>query len=507
MGYAALGQITLKIVLDPDQVTYRVYMTSAVSYTGIRSRISSSQVTVSVPHGLGADRFLVSTISSPVPGMRWILSGRADAPRENPDRDYLFFAFFNTSTPVVQFDIVPGREYLLFTFKRVGNCIGSAQMFDNATDEFRTPNSMGINAGNSLSILGALGNVYKTNAEAPPTLRLTTSASAVCAGEMLRLKAIPSAPPVSTSAGYTYQWFADDQAIGPVTSSPDFTYLASGRAAAYQVRLRVKMFIKGSTTCTGQFVAASQPVLVKPKPTASLRFTGDPCTVLPITLTADPVPGASYQWLLETEELPDATAASLTVTSSGNYAVRVVLNECAATSRMQEILGQRTDERVTLRMPAVAQVVGGIPVWLQPVVSNAASFSWSPGDGLSSTTVVNPKATPAETTTYTLTARNSSGCPATDTVTVRIIPPLYIPNAFTPNHDDQNDTWVIRNVQYHPQCTVSIFNRWGTVVFQSAGYAQPWDGQVAGNDAEPGLYLYSIKTPFARYEGRVMLLR
>jgi gliding motility-associated-like protein/uncharacterized repeat protein (TIGR01451 family) len=502
-----MGQITLKIVLDPDQVTYRVYMSSAVSYTGVKSRISSSQVTVSVPHGVGADRFLVTNISSPVPGMRWILSGRVDAPRENPDRDYLFFSFLNTSTPVVQFDIVPGQDYFLFEFKRSGNCIGSAQMFDNATDEFRTPNSMGVNAGNSLSILGALGNVYKTNAEAPPTLTVTASASAVCPGEKITLKAAPSTPPISASAAYTYQWFADDQALGPVSTSPDFTYLAPGRSLAYQARLRVKMFIKGSTTCAGQFVAASQAILVKPKPTASLRFTGDPCTVLPTTLTADAVPGATYQWLLETQEVPGATGASLTVTSSGNYAVRLVLNECAATSRTQEILGQRTDERVTIRIPSVGQVVGGTPVWLQPVVSNAASFSWSPTNGLSSATVVNPKATPAETTTYTLTARNSSGCPATDTVTVRVIPPLYIPDAFSPNHDYQNDTWVIRNVQFHPQSTVSIFNRWGSLVFQSVGYAQPWDGQVAGTEAESGLYLYTIKTPFAYYEGRLMLLR
>ncbi len=507
VGYSALGQITLKIVLDPDQVTYRVSMTSAVSYTGIKSRISSSQVTVSVPHGLGTDRFLVTTISSPIPGMRWILSGRADAPRENPDRDYLFFSFFNNSTPVVQFDIVAGQEYLLFEFVRKGNCIGSAQLLDNATDEFRTPNSLGINAGNSLSILGALGNVYKTNAEAPPTLGLTASASAVCAGEKITLKATPSEPPASASAPYTYQWFADEQALGPVSPSPDFIYLGSGRSTAYQARLRVKMFIKGSTTCAGQFVAASQAVLVKPKPAATLRFAGDPCTVLPVSLTADPVPGAAYQWLLETQEVPGATAASLTVTSSGNYAVRLTLNECAATSRTQEILGQQPDERITLRIPSVGQVVGGTPVWLQPVVSNVASFSWSPGEGLSSATVVNPKATPAETTTYTLTARNSSGCPATDTVTVRIIPPLYIPDAFSPNHDGQNDTWVIQNVQHHPQSTVSIFSRWGTLVFHSVGYAQPWDGQVAGTDAEPGVYLYTIKTPFAHYEGRVMLLR
>lgn len=507
VGHAALGQITLKIVLDADQLTYRIYMVSAASYSGVRARISTAQITVSVPHGSGNDRFIPASITSPIAGMRWVLTGRADAPRENPDRDYLFFNFTNNNTPVVQFDIVPGQEYLLFEFKRVGNCIGSAQLVDNATDEFRTPNSLGINTGNSLSILDALGNVYKTNAEAPPTLRLTTSTTAVCAGEKITLTAVPSNPPTSASAAYTYQWFADEQPLGPVTPSPDFVYLASGRVSAYMVRVRVKLFIKGPTTCTGQFVAATQSVLIKPKPTAALRFAGESCTVLPVLLTVDPVPGATYQWLLETGEMSGQTIPSLTVTGSGNYAVRLVLNGCMATSRTQEILGQRPDERVTLRIPSVGQVLGGTPVLLQSVVSNATSFSWSPGNGLSSTTVAQPTATPTETTTYTLTVRSNSGCPATDTVTVRVIPPLYIPDAFSPNHDGQNETWVIQNVQYHPGCTVTIFNRWGTIVYQSVGYEQAWDGRINGIDAEPGLYLYSIKTPFVEYEGQLMMLR
>lgn len=507
MAHSSLGQITLRMVLDPDQVTYRVYMVSAVSYAGVRARISTAQITVSVPHGTGNDRFVPTSVSSPVAGMRWVLTGRVDAPRENPDRDYLFFNFINNNTPVVQFDIVAGQEYQLFEFKRIGNCTGSAQLLDNATDEFKTPNSLGINVGNSLSIFGALGNVYKTNVDAPPALSLSSSASTVCAGEMIRLKAIPSSPPMSATVGYTYQWFADDLPIGPITPSPDFIYLAPTRSAVATVRLRVKLFIKGPTTCAGQFVAASQAIVVKPKPVATLRYTGLPCAILPVTINADPVPGARYQWIREPAEVLGASGTSLTVTSSGGYAVRITLNGCETLSKAQTILGQTQNERVTIQIPPVGQVLGGTPVWLQPVVSNGNSFSWSPGEGLSSTTVVNPKATPAETTTYTLIAWSQSGCPATDTVTVRIIPPLYIPNAFSPNHDDQNETWVIRNIEFHPQSMVSIFNRWGTLIYQSVGYAQEWDGQLNGTEAGPGLYLYTIKTPYARYEGRLMLLR
>lgn len=507
MAHSSLGQITLRIVLDPDQVTYRVYMVSAVSYAGNRAKISTSQITVSVPHGTGTNQFVPTAVTSPIPGMRWVVTGRVDAPRENPDRDYLFFNFTNNNSPVVQFDIVAGQEYQLFEFKRTGNCIGSAQLLDNATDEFRTPNSLGLNVGNSLSILGAQGNVYKTNADAPPTLTMSYSASSVCGGEMLRLKAVPSSLPTSAGTNYTYQWFADNQPIGPVTPSPDFIYLAPTRSSAATVRLRVKLFIKGPTTCTGQFVAASQAITVKPIPVATLRYSGLPCAILPVVVNADPVPGASYQWIREPAEVLGASGASLTVTGSGSYAVRITLNGCEALSKAQTILGQTQNERVTIQIPSVGQVLGGTPIRLQPVVNNGDLFSWSPGDGLSSTTIAQPIATPAETTTYTLTAWSRSGCPASDTVTVRVIPPLYIPNTFTPNHDGQNDTWVIQNTQHHSPSTVRIFNRWGVLVYQSENYDQAWTGQVNGAEAEPGVYLYTIKTPFVQYEGRLVLLR
>ncbi|MFL5764865.1 MAG: gliding motility-associated C-terminal domain-containing protein [Bacteroidia bacterium] len=53
--------------------------------------------------------------------------------------------------------------------------------------------------------------------------------------------------------------------------------------------------------------------------------------------------------------------------------------------------------------------------------SGATSYSWSPGTGLSSTTVSNPTASPASTTTYTVTG-TQGGCTATDVVTVTVNP-------------------------------------------------------------------------------------
>lgn len=69
-----------------------------------------------------------------------------------------------------------------------------------------------------------------------------------------------------------------------------------------------------------------------------------------------------------------------------------------------------------------------------------------------------------------------------------------IPNAFSPNGDDYNDTWVIKNISaMYPQNKVQIFTKSGSTVYDSgdSGY-QPWDGKYNGSDVPSGTYYYII---------------
>ena len=54
--------------------------------------------------------------------------------------------------------------------------------------------------------------------------------------------------------------------------------------------------------------------------------------------------------------------------------------------------------------------------------TGATSYSWSPATGLSSTSVANPVATPANTTRYYVTGTSASGCVSTDNVLVTVNP-------------------------------------------------------------------------------------
>jgi photosystem II stability/assembly factor-like uncharacterized protein len=68
------------------------------------------------------------------------------------------------------------------------------------------------------------------------------------------------------------------------------------------------------------------------------------------------------------------------------------------------------------------------------IVGNPAfTYSWSPSTGLSSTSISNPTASPAVSTTYTLTATNPSlGTTISDNVTINIIPPMISPVTINP---------------------------------------------------------------------------
>jgi gliding motility-associated-like protein len=82
-----------------------------------------------------------------------------------------------------------------------------------------------------------------------------------------------------------------------------------------------------------------------------------------------------------------------------------------------------------------------------------------------------------------------------DTVFVNVLPEVQISSGFTPNGDGTNDTWVIDNMELFPNNVVSIFNRWGTVVYQTAAYRSDnaWDGTYEGNPVPVGTYYYTIE--------------
>lgn len=156
---------------------------------------------------------------------------------------------------------------------------------------------------------------------------------------------------------------------------------------------------------------------------------------------------------------------------------------------------------VIVRMNALPEVAfksnltinQGDMVQLKPVVSsNIIEYGWSPAMGLSDASSASPIAKPTITTTYQLRVKTADGCYAYSTVTINVINPIVIYNTFTPNGDNVNDTWEIPMLAYYPNCTVNISNRYGTLVYQSRGYAKAWDGTRNGQPLPVGTYYYVV---------------
>lgn len=146
--------------------------------------------------------------------------------------------------------------------------------------------------------------------------------------------------------------------------------------------------------------------------------------------------------------------------------------------------------------------------------SNAATYSWIPLEGLSCNTCPNPIASPTITTTYYLTASNSSGCDGIDSVTVFVekkCNDVFIPNVFSPNNDGANDLFKIEGGCFN-SFQIFIFNKWGEKVFESADASFSWDGIYNSSKANEGVYYYYLSGFYkngnkASISGNVLLIR
>ncbi len=123
----------------------------------------------------------------------------------------------------------------------------------------------------------------------------------------------------------------------------------------------------------------------------------------------------------------------------------------------------------------------------------------------------NPDAAPPSTIVYTVSSVFPSGCVASNTVIIRVIPndELIFYNTFTPNNDGINDVFYIANLEKYPDNTLTIYNRYGQKIFFKRGYKNDWDGTIGGEQVPTGTYFYVLDTGTEKgaYKGHVNIIR
>lgn len=138
--------------------------------------------------------------------------------------------------------------------------------------------------------------------------------------------------------------------------------------------------------------------------------------------------------------------------------------------------------------------------------NNAPDYQWSPAGSVQCAGCAATLATPLQPTQYvvkTLTGRN---CISADTVNVNLTynEGLVVPNAFSPNGDGHNDTFLPMSLgiyEYH----ITIFNRWGNVIFDSKTSKQGWDGTFKNQYCDVDTYVYMIEYSYFSNPQRKLL--
>jgi gliding motility-associated-like protein len=147
---------------------------------------------------------------------------------------------------------------------------------------------------------------------------------------------------------------------------------------------------------------------------------------------------------------------------------------------------------------------------LQPkTIEQDSKYLGLPNSNLSDNTIRNPVFSGTESQTFILTITNKFGCSSTDTISVKVLKPIRIPNTFTPNSDGINDSWGIDQLKEYPGASVKVYNRYGVQLYNSIGYPQPWDGSYKGKTLSDGVYYYIIDTKFPGqvFSGSITIIR
>lgn len=133
-------------------------------------------------------------------------------------------------------------------------------------------------------------------------------------------------------------------------------------------------------------------------------------------------------------------------------------------------------------------------LWAEP---SGFSYQWSPPDGLDNPNIQNPLATPEQTTLYTVEIVDGE-CVYTAAVTVTVdelicgAPYIYLPNAFSPNGDGENDELLVRGENL-TDIYLTVYDRWGEKVFETEDQDKGWDGTFEGRDSDPAVFVYYLE--------------
>lgn len=311
----------------------------------------------------------------------------------------------------------------------------------------------------------------------------------VCEGSSLTLTA---------SGGDSFSWSGPQNFTSNVRS-PVITNTTAGNNGKYYVQV---------TSAEGCINNDSVTVVINPNPQADAGTEVEICKGSSINLQGSGINATSYLWSPAVGLSDPSTLSPLASPSQTTlYTLTVSDGTCNDSAT---VLISVLEKPVANAGPDKA-IAGTQSATLEGQASGSnITYFWTPDAFISSDSILNPRVSPPHDTTYTLHVVSNIGCgEATDQVSVRYFKDFYIPNAFTPNNDGLNDHWNLPVLPAFPLAEVSVYNRYGQLVFYNKGYTQQWDGTFKGMPQSTGVYIYVIdlKNGLKKLNGIVTLIR
>lgn len=324
--------------------------------------------------------------------------------------------------------------------------------------------------------LGCSDDYFTRYVEVVPKISVSLGPdTALCAGQSLQISAL---------APGARQWLWDDQST------------AAQRLVSTSGRYRVTV---SNATCT-----ASDTVLVAFRQ-ADAAFSAPDSLCAGALLRLQPEltsAGVSHTWALmpplvnlEAKAIP----APVPLEQAQTYTLRHIAQIGQCRDTLEKTIQVMAPPQIDLGSDQT--LCADSSLLIRPQITNGQFRSWNDG-------APDPERQAAVPGVYICTVQNGM-CQAADTLRLYSKncgpTPYYIPNAFAPDSQSGNRLF---SVSYKPdkvQSVVSmdIFDRWGNLVFQVTGDGG-WDGQVRGQVAAAGVYLYRVSLLFRDGDTRIL---
>lgn len=479
----------------------------------------------------------VEVVINPTPAIRF------DAIKEPTDCGIPSGAILLTVTNISSSTPIANATFEIYYNKdHSGNVTGPIAGTTNAAGELSIALSAGTYANVRLMLNGCASNTiagpYTLKDPTPPGKPAAGFNTNLCSNDTLRLTAL-SVPGVlgggspNGTVPVKYVW------AGPAFGNNNYTTSSSTIALAPPLDQKAGFYVVYAMQGNCRSVETTFMVTVKQAPSKPSIITRNPLCVgddLPLQANSS-MPGnnpqINYTWtgpgLTGPTNAQHTGINKVTIRDGGLYTITVTSPTTGCTAQTDTLISIGNYPEIALPPGPVTMQTGAM-LTLKPRVLNMSapnvlpmqSYVWTPsadikcyGNGCDSAV-----ATVKKDVCYLVKATNVYGCSDTASICIKAFcqnAQVFIPNAFTPDGDGQNDVFMVRATGIATVKSFRIYNRYGGIVFEKYNFtpntpANGWNGTIKGQTGIPAVYVYIAEvvcengTTYS-YHGNVTLLR